>query len=360
MTAAAECERTARRCRRYDAWAVFTAPADRDERARTTRRMVRVAAIAIAIGLILALLAAYFQRGFIPGDAFTYLAAGERLNAGHALYELGPGDRPVAMEPPFWTVPLLSPPPVAVMWRPLAALPAELGVYVWWALQVAALVVAIGLLMRRRPLVTSLAVIILSIPIVYEIGVGNLNGLILLGLVLTWRQTTLGNERGSGFLVGLLAAFKLTPAILGWWLLTTRRWRALRWTVATVLAVLVVSLVGAGIDAHLSYLGIVSETATQGARPLSLAGMALFAGVPPAIADRLPMVALAAGFLAIALFRHRPDLGYVVAVLTLVFGSPTVSINWFVYLLACLAPVAWPMPHPAPNLEGPRTTALVS
>jgi hypothetical protein len=338
---------------RYDGTAVSTAPADRHQRARATRRVVELAAVAIAIGLILALLAAYFERGFIPGDAFTYLAAGERLNAGHPLYELGPGDRPVVMEPPFWTVPLLSPPPIAVAWRPLAALPAELGVYLWWALQVAAIVVAVGLLLRRQPLLTALAVIALSIPIVYEIGVGNLNGLILLGLVLAWRQTAFEDERGSGILVGLLAAFKLTPAMLGWWLLTTRRWSAVRWAIATGLVVLTVSVVGAGIDAHVRYLGIVTETASQGARPLSLAGIASYLGVPAAIADRLPMVALATGFLAIALLRDRPDLGFVIAVLTLVFGSPTVSINWFIYLLACLAPVAWPLPRPTQEASAP-------
>jgi hypothetical protein len=47
----------------------------------------------------------------------VYLAAGERLNAGHQLYALMPGNRPVDIHPPFWTVPLLSPPPIAVLFR---------------------------------------------------------------------------------------------------------------------------------------------------------------------------------------------------------------------------------------------------
>lgn len=324
---------------------------DTDARARKTRRLIDLVAVAVAVGVIVALLIAYFERGFIPGDAFTYLAAGERLNAGHPLYALSPGDRPVAMEPPFWTVPLLSPPTIAVVWRPLAALPSELGVYVWWAVQVSAIVVAVGLMMRRRPLLVALAVIALSIPLVYEIGVGNLNGLVLLGLVLTWRATASSDDRTTGILSGLLAAFKVTPVVLGWWLLVRGRWSAIRWAIATGLIVVAVSVLGAGIDAHLTYLGIIRDTAAAGARPLSLAGMARFVGVAPGIADLLPTIALVAGLAGMWLVRRRPDWGFVMAVLTLLFGTPTVSINWFIYLLACLSPLVWPWRSGAPEAE---------
>ena len=47
-------------------------------------------------------------------DATTYQAAGERWNAGHDLYRLGPGDRDVLPWPGRYTAPLLSPPPIAV------------------------------------------------------------------------------------------------------------------------------------------------------------------------------------------------------------------------------------------------------
>lgn len=313
------------------------------ERVQGARRLVDLAVPAIAIGVIAALLVVYFQRGFVPGDAFVYLGAGERLNAGHQLYALLPGDRPVGIEPPFWTVPILSPPPIAVLFRPLAALPNELGVYLWWAADIAAVGAAVLLMLRRRPIVVGLAVIALSIPLVYEIGVGNMNGIVLLGLVLTWRATARGDERTAGILSGAMAAFKLTPALLGWWLLTARRWSAVRWAIVAALVILVVSVAGAGLDAHLRFVGVIRETAATGARPLSLAGMALYVGVPAGIANLLPSAALVGGIVAIALLRDRRDLAFVAAVLTLVLGSPTVSINWFAYLLACLAPVVWPL-----------------
>jgi hypothetical protein len=153
-----------------------------------------------------------------------------------------------------------------------------------------------------------------------------------------------------------MAAFKLTPGILGWWLLTAARWRAIRWAIAAGLAVLAISVLGAGLDAHLRYLGVIRETAAVGARPLSLAGVAIFLGMPSTIANLLPTLALAAGVVATALLRKRADLAFVASVLAMVLGSPTVSINWLIYLLACLAPVVWPL-RAADNVEAQPAAA---
>jgi hypothetical protein len=74
----------------------------------------------------------------IGQDTWNYLAAGERLNAGHSIYALVAGDRPILLEPPS-AVPLISPPLVAVLWRPLAFLPDWLGMWAWWAASAAAM-----------------------------------------------------------------------------------------------------------------------------------------------------------------------------------------------------------------------------
>ena len=308
------------------------------------QRVLRVAIPAIAIGLVLAIQTIYFNRGLVPGDSFTYLAAGERLNAGHELYALSPGDRPVGFEPPFFTVPLLSPPPIAVLFRPLAAIPNEIGVYVWWIATIAILAATILVMIRRRPILVGLAVLALSVPIVYQIGVGNLNGLIVAGVVLAWWLLTRRQDLAAGAVMALMTAFKITPGIFMWWLITQRRWDAFKAFVVTGLAVLVVSVVGAGIPAHLEYLGIMRQTATAGTTYLSLAGAARYVGVPPEIANALPTLALIVGAVAIWLLRARPGAAYAVAVLTMVAGSPVVLINWFTILLAALAPVVWPMP----------------
>jgi hypothetical protein len=338
--------------------AVMAASASFD-RARVAGR----AAVGVVVGLLLAILWLRFPYGLIPGDAFTYLSAGERLNAGHPLYALSPGDRPVVLEPPYWTVPLLSPPPIAVLWRPLAALPAELGVYLWWAVHVTAVATAILLVAARRPVAAAIAIVILAFPFAYELSVANLNGFVLLGLVLTWRATAMGEERGAGALSGVLTAFKLTPALLGWWLVVGRRWTAVRWGILAGLATLAVSVVGAGLDAHVTFLSIIGQTAAGGARPMSLGGIGEALGIPAGISKLLPLAALIAGTIAIWLLRRRPDWAFVTAIATMVLGSPTVSISWYALFFAMLAPLAWPwqpargasdaasMPAPAPDLS---------
>jgi hypothetical protein len=62
-----------------------------------------------------------------PPDVYTYLAAAERLNVGHNLYgPLLPGDRFINTSI-YEPAPLISPPLIAVLWRPLAVLPDPAG-----------------------------------------------------------------------------------------------------------------------------------------------------------------------------------------------------------------------------------------
>jgi Glycosyltransferase family 87 len=306
-------------------------------------RVLRLVIPALAVGVVIAIQSIYYNRGFIPGDAFTYLAAGERLNDGHLLYALSPGDRPVDLHPPFWTVPLLSPPPIAVLFRPLALLPNDLGPYVWWAASTAAIVGTILVMMRKRPILIGLAVLLLSIPLVYEIGVGNVNALLVAGIVAAWYLLVRGRDVAAGALIATMTVLKLTPVVLAWWLITQRRWGAVRAFLVTGVALGLVSLIGAGISAHFEYLDIVRQTSTTGTSEWSLAGMARFLGVDPAVAAVLPPIALIGGIALIWVLRDRPGLAYSVAVLTMLFGSPVVQVNWFTLLLAAAAPVVWPV-----------------
>jgi hypothetical protein len=306
-----------------------------------TVRILRIVIPALAIGTVVAIQAVYFNRGFVPGDAFTYLAAGERLNAGHLLYALSPGDRPVDLHPPFWTVPLLSPPPIAVLFRPFALIPNDLGPYVWWAICIASIVGTTLVMMRRRPILIGLAVFVLSVPLVYEIGVGNLNSLLIAGIVGAWYLLVRGRDVAAGAVIAGMTALKLTPVVLAWWLITQRRWSAVRAFLVTGVLLAILSVLGAGLSAHLEYLGIIRQTTAGGTSDLSLAGMARFIGVDPTVASLLPAVALVVGFVAMWFLRKRPGLAYAVGVLTMLFGSPVVNINWYTVLLAALAPAVW-------------------
>jgi hypothetical protein len=307
------------------------------------RRLAGFVALGIALGILVAIQWVYFQRGFVPGDAYNYLGAGERLNAGHDLYRLQAGDRVVDAGGQYWHVPFASPPPMAVIFRPLAALPNEIGVWMWYALQLAALAVSLVMLARRVPIATAIAILVLAIPTVYEIGVGNVNTFVLLGLLGIWRFATIGREREAGIVTALLTAIKLTPGIMGLWLLATGRRRGFAWFVGSGLVVLAVSVLGAGLGHHLEYLQLVVSGEGFGIYPLSVGGWARYLGAPAAIYERLPMLCAVAGVVLIFLLRDRPAASFRVGVVTMILGSPAVNINWFVLLYALLAPTAWPI-----------------
>jgi hypothetical protein len=162
---------------------------------------------------------------FWANDAIGYLAAGERLNAGHALYALGPGDRPVEIHPGLWEHPFLYPPLWGIVWRPLAAIPGGLGL--WMSVVSVAMLGWLYVTVRdRRNLVL---VGLLSAPFAVLLASGNIAGLFLVGMALVPRLS----QRNAGLLVGMMGAVKVMPALLIVWLLATRRYRAAAYAIGT-------------------------------------------------------------------------------------------------------------------------------
>jgi hypothetical protein len=234
---------------------------------------------AILIGLAVAgFVAAFAAVGFDPsmrgGDAWNYLAAGERLNAGHALYAVGPGDRDVVIVPPYWTVPLLAPPPIAVIWRPLAVL-GEPAMVLWGIANLVTSVGAIAYLLVRGALVTTASVALLAGPLGLLALSGNVNGFLLAALVVAWRF------RSNPFVVGPVVAaaisLKVTPAILLLWLISSKRWKALGIAAIAIAVIGGASLIGAGVEAHFEWLRSVPNSAPSPNALASLTGWPPFA-----------------------------------------------------------------------------------
>lgn len=308
----------------------------------------RPASLAIAglgLGVLVVLLGVgVLVFGFGPADALTYLAAGDRLNLGHPLYVVSPDDTYIlGNKPPYWTVPLLSPPFIAVVWRPLDALPFGPAVALWWAGAIVSIGIAIVALVRERPGAAGAAILVLSIPLAFQIPTGNVNGYLLLAAVATWWFARQGKDVNAGIVVGVATALKLTPGILLIWLITQRRWGAVRAGLVTLAACAVISLLGAGWDSHLAYLGVVFDTNAIGTSVLSIAGALRTLGLPPEVARFGPWLVVGLGVIVMAVAWRRPQVTFVVAVAVMVFGSPVVNLDWLSLLIAALAPLAWPM-----------------
>ena len=292
-----------------------------------------------ALGFLpLVLFVWYFWWGHLglPSDAQTYLAAGERLNVGHSLYgPLGAGDRSV-VNVALYAAPLLSPPLVAVLWRPLAAV-GEWTAYVWWAAAVASFLGCLLVLWVRSPLATGVLVALCSRVFAIELGIANLDSFIAPGLVAIWWLWRGGRVTYAMWIAVLLASLKLVPVFAVVWLLAVaprRTWRALLAAIAVIGAV---SIAGAGLAAHVDYVRVFTTTASSrpGSAPIALAFI-----------------------VGIVLARRHHAVAFWLATLAMV-----VAWNEFP-LMALLAPLAWPSSRGGqrPGAEAPpgRPTARTS
>ena len=242
----------------------FSPAAQRDTLARTGIRFGLIA-FTIVIWLL-----TVRTLGFAPwvqgSDAWNYLAAGERLNAGHPLYALSPGDRPIQLLPPYWTVPMLAPPPIAVVWRPLAWL-GESAMTIWATAGLVVTLATAAWLVNRGGIVAAAVVLVFAFALTEQSLSGNANSFLFAALVLAWVFRT--RPLVAGTLVAAAIAVKLTPVLLMLWFVAARRWRAAGSTVAALVVIGVVSLTFAGVQNHLDWLASVPTAAPA---PTSIAG----------------------------------------------------------------------------------------
>jgi len=280
-------------------------------------------------------------------DASNYYAAAQRLNDGHPLYHLSAGDLEVPMGPPFANIPLVSPPPIAVAWRPIQLLPRDAAIYSWWAAMVAAIVVtvvwltglgSVTLTLGTGLLITELAITGLS---------ANINAVLTGLLCLVWLAYRANRAPVVGVVVAAAVALKVMPIVLVVWLVAGRRWADLRWFLGAGIVIGLVSLAGAGLANHLDWLSVARSTGTEGLAPWSLPGMLGGIGLGPAVLPLVMPATLLAGSGLILVLRDRPGAGFSIAVVTMVLANPAIHDGSFALLLPALMPVARPMLRPA-------------
>jgi len=359
---------------------------------------LRVAAVALLIQQFAAqsLLQhpSLLQPTLIGSDPANYYAAGQRLNLGHALYgPLQPGDIPTPDYPAIYPAPLLSPPLIAVLWRPLALLPFDVATTAWWLVGI---LLVVGLVLwcaargGRTELVILVAVLLLGLPIAglrkasypypgfdAPVAIGALSGnvnayLAALFAVVWWstsrvrgpgspgsvesspgqtQQIVVGlssgdhetraarNDSLAGSAVAVAAALKVTPLAGFVWLAAQDRRAAVGWGVIALSVLALLGLVGAGLSANVDYVGV-ALSGRVSPTLLSLPGIATtwLHLSPKGPIHLLPFAAIPIGVGGTWLLRHHPRASLAAAILTAIWGSPVVYPGNFVLLLAVATP----------------------
>lgn len=286
--------------------------------------MIRSVGWAFAALAVLAAIAIGATRP-LGYDLVAYTGAAQRLLAGAALYQPTEIDRIVLAPGEF-----LYPPPVAVLFVPLALLPFDVARALWTAALVA-LAALLGWWIVR-PLDSSVrpwaaAGYALFLPLVAEVTLGNLNLVTLCLALAAWHWRS--HARSAGALLAAAFGLKLLPLTVALFVAGARRWRVLAWAAAVLGTVLIASLVWQT-DAWVAFarllVGIASAPPTQA---ITL--------IPDAAALRwaLPLLAAAVAVVTGAAARdaRRADAAFAVALASAPLAAPGI---WYPYLVFAL------------------------
>ena len=197
------------------------------------KRVLRYVAIAAAlIGTLLGLEAFVLHLTTDPfADTRLYYDAATRLNDGLPLYI------------PSTTVgvgPYVSPPFLAILFRPLALLPFPVAAVIWQAIITGGLVVTIRRIGIREPVLIALGC--LALPLLWALSIGQAELLVLL-------MMTLGTPASVAFAGGL----KLFPVLVAVYWVGRRDWQALARLAVCILGIGMFQLVLAP-EATITYL----------------------------------------------------------------------------------------------------------
>lgn len=291
-----------------------------------------------------------------PGrDIHNYILAGLRLNEGHPLYTYGPGDERIPTSNGFAEYALYSPPLIGVLFRLIVLLPAN-GMYVWWVAMAALELLTIGLLVRRAPLLTGLALLVLSVPIGVLLEFGNVDCLVAFGMLTAWRLLVDGHDDRAAIVIAVLAALKLTPVILVWWLFVTGRRRAAAVAVGTGVLCTLVAMAGTEPLIMAKFAQVAGANVGGPATTTGLAFVGYLLGWSDAASAWLPRIALLVGIGSMWFLRRRPNLAFSIGASLMWLGSSVASLHSPALMLVALFPVAWPMARPLvegkPDLTG--------
>ncbi len=321
-------------------------------------RTLRVLALVVWAGLlanvILVARPDLLHTADFGSDTSNYAAFGERLAEQGDLYALSPGDRPVpADNPPVWTVPILSPPQMAVPWAAMAWMPDPVRFYLPWALGVCATIAVGVLFLRRAPVL----LVLVTLPFLKGLAItawsGNVNAFVAPAALLAWwageAQIRRTGVLTAGAAAAALGAVKIGPTLLWAWIVGRRPLQALSSGLLAISMLTGVVLLLVGLTPFQDYLAIAAGS-TSDPSALSLLGILTDLGLSPTMAQILwAVVAIGLGITAL-LSRRRPGLAMAAAAAGLIVLTPVVR-NETVSVALIVAGTPWIMSRGSPDTK---------
>jgi alpha-1,2-mannosyltransferase len=166
----------------------------------------------------------------------------------------------------------IYPPFLAVVIRPLAALPYHRANQAWFVMNSLLFTGAVLLLITWRPgpldALAAAGILFVCLnfyPTFRAFQCGQVSLLIFSMIAGSFWLLRRGRDGAAGALVGLAAAVKLTPALLAVYFLAARRYRAAAGAAVAGAAALLVSILGAGLDNHFIFAGEILPALSRGA-----------------------------------------------------------------------------------------------
>jgi alpha-1,2-mannosyltransferase len=274
------------------------------------------------------------MAGTFGFDFLAYHLAGDRILHGQSFYDLS------ATQTGGFGL-FYYPPPFAVAFAPIALVPPDAAVWLWFAASVAMIVGAIWIL-PVSPGVRALTLLLAAIdwPVAYALKLGQVGPLLLLVFAIGWRWRDRPGILGAAGALG--AAVKVQPGLILAWAVLTRRWRAVVIGAIVGMVLVILPVVATGrLGIWFDFLALLRQVSNPITTPHNFTpgAIAFQQGASEASAGliQLANTALVALAVVVSALRHPAATSYLVAVVASQLISPVL---WDHYAMLLLLPVA--------------------
>jgi hypothetical protein len=234
--------------------------------------------------------------------------------------------------------------------------------YLWWLVGAEASLLLGWWLIVRSQTATLPFVLILIPTLSVTAWSGNLNALLIPCSALVWLAATRKRRVAAGLLVAVSGLLKLTPGLFAWWFIVRGDRRALGSCLGGAVIGLALSILGAGLAAHLQYFAVARESSSVGLSSISLVSVARTLGAPGPVAMLAPYVCAAMAAAAAWLLRRSAQWSFAACAVGVTLGTPTLRIETLAWGLVALVPwatetsLAWRVRPCLPRTSGKSTS----